>query len=150
MSWNKSKSMVLSLVLVVLFGLLLLGVDLLGWALCGIAAERFQTLAGDRVRLLVTVYLCSVFAWICLYCLFRLLLNLWNGKVFEEDNVRYLRATSWCCVAVAVICLAAAIWYCALLVVIAGAAGFMGLIVRIVKNIFRQAIDMKNELDFTV
>jgi hypothetical protein len=52
--------------------------------------------------------------------------------------------------AVAVICGVAAVWYCLPMLVIAGAAGFMGLIVRIVKNIFRQAIDMKNELDYTV
>ena len=30
------------------------------------------------------------------------------------------------------------------------AAGFMALIVRIVKNIFQQAIDMKSELDLTI
>ena len=150
MNWNKSKSMILSLALVVFFGLLLLGVDIFAWPVCGVAADSFLTLAGDRMRLLVTLFLCSVFAWLCLYCLFRLLLNLWNGKVFTENNVGYLRATSWCCMAVAVICGVAAVWYCLPMLVIAGAAGFMGLIVRIVKNIFRQAIDMKNELDYTV
>ena len=35
-------------------------------------------------------------------------------------------------------------------VLIAIAAGFMGLIVRIVKNVFEQAITMKDELDLTV
>ena len=101
MNWNKSKSMILSLALVVFFGLLLLGVDIFAWPVCGVAADIFLTLAGDRMRLLVTLFLCSVFAWLCLYCLFRLLLNLWNSKVFTESNVGYLRATSWCCMAVA-------------------------------------------------
>jgi hypothetical protein len=37
-----------------------------------------------------------------------------------------------------------------LLLLVAIAAGFMGLIVRIVKNAFQQAIAMKDELDYTV
>jgi hypothetical protein len=51
--------------------------------------------------------------------------------------------------AVAMICLFAAIFYPTLLVV-AAAAAFMGLIVRIVRDSFRQAVAMKDELDFTI
>ena len=35
-------------------------------------------------------------------------------------------------------------------IAVAIAAGFMALLVRIVKNIFQQAIDMKAELDLTI
>ena len=51
-----------------------------------------------------------------------------------------------------------AIWYLCLVsclyylpfIAVAIAAGFMALIVRIIKNIFQQAIDMKAELDLTI
>ena len=150
MNWNKSKSIILSMVFVGLFALILLAADVFSWALCGVAADTFFTLAGDRMKLLVTLWACSLFGWICLYSLLRLLINIWRGDIFSAKNVTYMRLTSWCCFAVAVICLISALIYCLPLLIVAGAAGFMGLIVRIVKNIFQQALDMKNELDYTV
>ena len=60
-----------------------------------------------------------------------------------------LRAVSWCCAAVAAVCLLSAGYYLPFLVA-AMAAAFMALIVRIVKNVFQQAVRMKDELDYTV
>ncbi|MFR1758596.1 MAG: DUF2975 domain-containing protein, partial [Christensenellaceae bacterium] len=59
------------------------------------------------------------------------------------------RITSWCCFGACLICFASS-FYCLPILLIAIAAGFMGLIVRIVKNVFEQAITMKDELDLTV
>ena len=47
------------------------------------------------------------------------------------------------------LCLVSCLYYLPFIAV-AIAAGFMALIVRIVKNIFQQAIDMKAELDLTI
>ena len=60
-----------------------------------------------------------------------------------------LRAVSWYCVWVALICLAGCVCYPPF-VFVAIAAAFMALIVRIVKNVFQQAISMKSELDLTI
>ena len=79
----------------------------------------------------------------------RLLVNMRGGRVFDNDNTSYMRRTSWSCIAVAAVCLASGCYYTPFILV-AVAAGFMGLIVRIVKNSFEQAIAMKNELDLTI
>ena len=50
---------------------------------------------------------------------------------------------------VAAICLASALYYLPYLLVMVAAA-FMALILRIVQNVFRQACEMKDELDLTV
>lgn len=56
---------------------------------------------------------------------------------------------SWCCAGAALLALGGAlVWPTMLLLTVA--AGFMALIVRVVKNIFEQAIRMKDELDYTV
>ena len=47
------------------------------------------------------------------------------------------------------VCLVSCLYYLPFIAV-AIAAGFMALIVRIIKNIFQQAIDMKAELDLTI
>ena len=98
---------------------------------------------------MVTIYLCSVFAWLLLYGLWKLLGNMKSGRVFVEENVKRLRMVGWCCVGAALICLASCVYYLPFLFVSAAAA-FMALIVRIVKNVFQQANAMKSELDFTV
>ena len=69
--------------------------------------------------------------------------------MFEEENVRILRAVSWCCAGAGLVCLGSTFWYLPFAAV-AVAACFMALIVRIVKNVFQQALAMKSELDLTV
>ena len=151
MNWNKNKSIVLSQVCVVIFSILLACADVGAYWL----SKWFTALAvslnqgADVYLLMASIYSCSVFAWLILYSLMRLLINMRMGHVFEVSNTRYMRRTSWSCIAVAVICFISGIYYIPF-VLVAVAAGFIGLIVRIVKNSFQQAIAMKDELDLTI
>ena len=61
-----------------------------------------------------------------------------------------LRRISWCCAGAAVLCLAAVFICYRPFAVLAAAAGFMALLVRVLKNAFAQAVRMKNELDYTI
>lgn len=79
----------------------------------------------------------------------RLLGNMKAERVFEEENIALLRSVSWCCAAVAAVCLLSTLYYLPFFIA-AMAAGFLALIVRIVKNVFQQAVGMKDELDYTV
>lgn len=149
MNWTKDKSILLSQVCVAVFALLLAALDIgcywaVGWFI-RLRGMAWQTGAA----LMVTIYLCSVFAWLLLFHLWKLLSNMKKGLVFIEDNVKRLRVVSWCCVGAAVICLISCAFYLPFLFV-SIAAAFMALIVRIVKNVFQQANAMKSELDFTV
>lgn len=150
MNWNKDKSILLSRVCVAVFSLALLALDVSCYPL----ARWFFGMDWRRIAgAMVTVYVCSVFAWIVLADLWRLLRNLRGGQVFIAENVRLLRRVSWCCVGAALVCLASILWMWVWLlsrVFFAAAAGFMALIVRIVKNVFQQAVAMKDELDLTI
>ena len=151
MNWNLQKSSMLSTVLVCFFAFLLLLIDITcPWFVSFLAnhTELVETRFGN-IPLTLTIYLCSIPAWVTLWSLRRILLRIRNGDIFTEENTQDMRRTSWCCMAVAMICLFAAIFYPTLLVV-AAAAAFMGLIVRIVRDSFRQAVAMKDELDFTI
>ena len=81
--------------------------------------------------------------------MWKLLQNLGRGKVFNEENVRLLTRVSWCCAAAAFICALGFVVYTPFLIPVA-AAGFMALIVRIVRNVFQKALEMKNELDLMI
>jgi len=149
MNWTKDRSVALSRVCVVVFSLCLAALDGGAYRLSAWFVEHRFGHWQLGALLMVSIYTGSVFAWICLYQLWRLLGNIRGGEVFVADNVYRMRAVSWCCVCAAVICLLSAAYYLPF-AFIAAAAGFMALIVRIVKNAFQQAIAMKDELDLTV
>ena len=151
MNWNRSKSVILSKICVVVFSILLIVLDIgCNW-LVNSYLELTRPLGGvwDGTCLMVLIYLCNIPAWITLWSLWRILDRIWKGEVFVEGNVKDMRRTSWCCLAVSLLCCLAMPFYLSLSMV-AIMAGFMGLIVRIVKNVFEEAVSMKDELDFTV
>ncbi len=150
MNWNENRSVQLSRVCVAGFALLLAAMDIGAvWLIPFISAMLVQV---QCVWLYVELYLCSVPAWAALWGLWKLLGNLSRSVVFAEENVRSMRMVSWCCFAVSALCVVGGFTAGMPLfqLVLAGAAAFMGLIVRIVKNAFEQAISMKDELDFTI
>ena len=84
-----------------------------------------------------------------LYGLWRLLRNISEGEVFIPENVSILRLLSWCCIAAGLVCLFSALYYMPFLIVSAAAA-FVGLILRVVKNVFAEAVRLKDENDYTI
>lgn len=118
-----------------------------GWASgAGILGTVNDT---DKYLFLGCQFGCSVPAYVLLYSMHVLLKHVQRGFVFTRENVRLLGIVSLCCFFAALLCLAFS-WRFPVLLVITASAGFVGLIVRIVKNVFQQALRMKDELDFTV
>ena len=149
LNWDKKKSVTLSQACLIAFSIMLAALDVAAYWFSRWFFGMRGVSTGIWLYLMITIYAVSVPAWLCLYALWRLLKNIKNGRVFIPDNVRYLRIVSWCCTAAAVLCLASAAYYLPFIFV-AIAAAFMSLIVRIVKNVFHEAIGMKSELDLTI
>jgi hypothetical protein len=95
-------------------------------------------------------YACCVPAIAALLLLDRLLSNITKGKVFTEENVKALRAISWCCFAEAFILAIAALYFAPILFAVAIVTAFFGLILRVVKNVIDAAVALKAENDFTI
>ena len=148
-NWLNSKSLLFSQIFTVFWALLLAALDLGGWwifhwfgALRGLSEQKI-------LAILVLMYLCSVLGWVLLHAMWKLLGNLRRETVFTEENVRLLNRVSWCCAGAAGLCLTGCFFYLPFLFAVA-AAGFMALIVRIVRNVFQQALQMKDELDLMI
>lgn len=149
MNWDKDKSITLSMVCVVFFAVCLLAVDIFAWYIAGwFTANRFGR-EELGILLMASIYSGSVFGWVCLWSMWRLIAGIRRGQIFVDENVKHMRVISWCCVWAAVISFASGFYYLPFFFV-AAAAGFMAVIVRIVKNAFQQAIAMKTELDLTI
>ena len=149
----EKRSILISRGLVYFFTLVLIAMDAMGWwigmKLEGTPLLRHTMSFEDSLCFIICLYSCSIPAYIVLHDLHRLLTNVDTGKVFIPENVKLLRRCSWCLLTAAAICLIGIIWLRVLLIIVA-AASFVGVIVRIIMNIFEQAISMKDELDLTI
>ena len=94
-------------------------------------------------------YLCDVFAVIALWELKTLLNNICRHELFTERNTRCVRVISWCCFGVAAVFAVLTFWRL-LALLVAFIAAFVGLILRVVKNMLAAATKLREENDFTI
>ena len=146
--WSKDKSVVLSQILI--------KICYAGIAVCCGAAPYLVNGYAEKIGdtsvvapLLITLYACVPPALCALICLDILLKNIRNGQPFIMQNVTLLRIISYCCFAGALIFV-----YFSVLrpfgFAVVFAAAFFGIILRVVKNCFRQAIAIAEENDLTI
>ena len=148
--WNGKKSISLSKFCVLIFTAMLIGTALSApWLVRRFLDFSRADLVGTEAFFLSTIYSGSVPAAVLLFCLYRLLHHIEIDQVFITTNVEYLRRISWSCFAGAIICSVSILYYFPWIFV-AVAAAFMGLIVRVIKNIIAQAVELKNESEFTI
>ena len=75
--------------------------------------------------------------------------NIKNDIVFKPENCQHLRYISWCCILVAIPFGIFGFWR-SLGFLVAFAAGFFGLILRVLKNVFVRAVELQEENDYTI
>lgn len=154
--WNRKRSVSLSIVVCFIFtAILTLGLFLGPFAVTKwLVAYRGFTAGLSALKSILTIfcacyYPCSVFAYITLYSLLKLLFNIKKDEIFIVQNTKYLRRISWCCFAVAFITFVGGIFYIPF-IFIAIAAAFVGLMLRIVKNVMQSAVEIKAENELTI
>ena len=98
---------------------------------------------------MVILYMCCVPALAALLCLHKLLSNIKGEMVFITGNVKLLRIISWSCFGTALL-LMFAVKYYLLLGLVGITFGFIGLILRVVKNVIEEAVHLKAENELTI
>ena len=95
-------------------------------------------------------YILGIIALLTLFCMLKFIVNLENDLVFVPQNIKWLRFISYGCLSAGLLLIITTVVYHKLFLVLSLAALFMMLIVRVIKNAFEQAIEMKEELDLTI
>lgn len=98
---------------------------------------------------IATIYSCGVPVGLILYYLLGLISRIGREEIFTEENIRCLRIISWMCFLVAIICFVSMTYY-VFWGIIACAMALMGLLNRVIKNVFVRAKELKDENDFTI
>ncbi|WP_077609251.1 DUF2975 domain-containing protein [Clostridium sp. Marseille-P2415] len=149
--WTKCKSLKLSVVLVkMVFFTLILSVFLIP------AGVKWFDLVSSRsdlfIPICISLYIALIPAFIIIAALDRLLSNIRKEQIFIDQNVTILRVISWCCFAVSIDFIIFMVFGFRFPVYffLSFAAAFFGLILRVLKNVFEQAVALQIENDFTI
>lgn len=153
--WNKTKSLLLSRILtwitfVIVAVLTFFVPDFSEWYDKSFIYDYgFFSDFSVKIPMCVILYICEIFAFIALYSLNTLLSNIRRDSVFTEQNTLCLRRISWVCMLAGVAFFVLGLWRFAFM--LAGFVAVMfGLIMRVLKNVFEKAVDIKSENDFTI
>lgn len=97
---------------------------------------------------IVSYVLLTVFMFADVLMVF-LLLRVHKGKVFTPISVSLIRGVSWCCLGVSSLFALLGIYF-QLAFIMAFLALFLGICIRVMKNVVEQATIIKDENDLTV
>ena len=103
----------------------------------------------ERTLIMVVAYfiLADMFAANCF--LFSLLQRVKKSLVFTEKSVFLIRSVSWCCYIICLLFIVLGLYF-QLAFVVSFLAFFLGLCLRVTKNVIDEATQIKNENDLTV
>ncbi len=147
--WTQSKSLFLSRILVkVVFVLLIAAIFCIP-----VCADWYDAVSGHAdpvfLPLCIVLYLSVALGFVLDLSLHRLLHNIAKQEVFTDANIRCLRVIAWCCFGVAILFAVLAFWR-PLVMIVAFAGAFFGLILRVLKNVMEQAVRLREEQDYTI
>lgn len=103
----------------------------------------------ERSLILVISYVILLITILAVVMMIVLLMRVYVGNVFTDKSVALIRWVSWCCFG---LCVSFGILglYFQLSIIVALAAIFLGLCLRVVKNVIEEATAIKEENDLTV
>lgn len=142
---SKNASVTLSLICCIVG---FLGLVFLAWYFPHMIPETASRAAS--VGILVLDYLLLVPVAVADGFLVKLLLLVRQRQVFTDQAVSCLRTISWCCFIEAGLFVATGVLFFGIDLVLAFVAGFLGLVLRVVKNVIEEAVALKAENDFTI
>ena len=148
LKWTSENSLKLSRIITV--AVFALGVIML--FLIPVVTQWYDAVSGKppiMPILTAALYLGDAVFLLALWELMKLLRNIAKQELFTDENVRCVRIISWCCFGAALIMAALSFWRLTAFLV-AFMAGFVGLILRVVKNLLASAAEMREENDYTI
>jgi hypothetical protein len=150
--WNSNRSVTLSLVCTkIAIALVCISAVCLPYLTARGCFSEHGFIPMKYVPLMIAIIIfCCIIAVFALFALDRLLTNIRRGDVFTKKNVGLLRSISWACFLVAIVLAAVGSIISFVFTLIAVAAAFFGLILRVVKNVIGAAVTLKDENDFTI
>ena len=109
-----------------------------------------------RIMFIIFFYIALIPVTAADVLLIRLLGNVRRSEIFTASAVSKLRCISWCCFAECLILMGGGIGFFQsfgfprTFLIFAFAAAFLGIVLRVVKNVIEEAVAIKSENDYTI
>lgn len=150
MSWSYQKSIFLTKLCILFFTAGYLSVIFT----CPVITAQFthysiSALGKSKWWFMATIYACAVPIGILLWNLWKLVKDIGLEEILTGNNIRRLRVISWMCFFVSLFCLLSMTYYI-FWGIGSACLAFMGLLIRVIKNTFERAKELKEEVDFTI
>ena len=138
---------------IIILAMAAVGLCMLGPTVVKIIIQKESPLLVGDARfwaMLIGGYICAVILFIFLSVLYSMVSRIQKGEVFVEDNVRALSLLSNLVLVVCVVSFVIGFTCTYMIFIITVTTAFVTPIIRVIKNAFGKAVEMKDELDFTV
>jgi hypothetical protein len=117
---------------------------------------NFEILSNIKSYIMLPFYAVVPAGYVALICLDKILQNIKNDLVFDNKNVKLLNIISWACIWAGMVGLITFVvillksFMFETMIILSAGEFFMALVVKVVKNVFVAAIEIKEENDLTV
>ena len=112
--------------------------------------RNFRPLSdAERYALLGAFYLSALAVELAMYHMDRLLRNILQAELFTGENVHHIRMVRWCCFWVSIVCLFAFFGFPSM-IFISTIMAFLALVVTVVGQVMKAAVELREESDLTI
>ena len=112
--------------------------------------RNFRPLSSsERYALLGAFYLSALAVELAMYHMDKLLRNILRAELFTSENVHHIRLVRWCCFWVSVVCLFAFFGFPSM-IFISTIMAFLALVVTVVGQVMKAAVELREESDLTI
>ncbi len=112
--------------------------------------QNFRPLSGaERYALLGAFYLSALAVELAMYHMDKLLRNILRAELFTAENVGHIRMVRWCCFWVSIVCLFAFFGFPSM-IFISTIMAFLALVVTVVGQVMKAAVELREESDLTI
>jgi hypothetical protein len=112
--------------------------------------RNFRPLSdSERYALLGAFYLSAVAVELAMYHMDKLLRNILRAELFTVENVSHIRYVRWCCFWVSIVCLFAFFGFPSM-IFISTIMAFLALVVTVVGQVMKAAVELREESDLTI
>lgn len=153
---NNKNSITISICVCYFLSVVLVGIALTGPWLFKLYLTSYRGFVPDGAALehimlttCICFYSCAAFAAAILISLLKMLYNIKKEQVFIMQNVNCLKIVSWSCFTIAAITFVGGFFYMPI-AAIAAAAIFVGILLRVLKNVMQSAVELREENDLTI
>ena len=112
--------------------------------------EKFRPLTdSERKALLGAFYASTPAVELAMYHMDKLLRNILREELFTGENVNHIRMVRWCCFWPSLVCL---VTFCGFpaLIFISIIMAFLALVVTVVGQVMKAAVELREESDLTI